>query len=286
LGRRIRRFGSPLSLLLAMSRPGGGRGSNDPALMFRRADANSDGFVDWDEFRSLVSGSSSSSSAASDFIAFLYDEADIDRDGALNRDEADYLGHLAGEFLADGSAAEDPTSGRATSLHDLSDFYRMQASVLGEYDLDGDGQVRLDEFLLVLRDAAVVVGWDAERRSGLTGWGKRTFERTDITGDGSLDASETMYTMFLLRGAVQSGLIMKVKMADVMLEQFDNDSDGALSKREIDSIASMTERSPEGANHSDMALLMQARFVEADTDGDGRLDEDETLALIDLVFSP
>ena len=237
----------------------------------------------------------------------------VDEDGDLIGEAASALmaEEESGEISPDGivDADVDATADEAVANAgesaapepQLCDFAARRASVLAQYDADGDGQLGDTEREELRQDLEDMVG--TRRARLLTRERHRAFQRVrwafDENGDNALDETERAAMVAAMEARCE-------RRRQAVLAQFDADADGQLSQTERDAFkaevrarfqarraALLAEYDANGDNRLGEAELRQLRadkvaafqarrqavLAQYDTDGNGRLSVEEALPL-------
>mmetsp|Transcript_62117 Transcript_62117/g.171796 ORF Transcript_62117/g.171796 Transcript_62117/m.171796 type:complete len:249 (-) Transcript_62117:149-895(-) len=183
-----------------------------------------------------------------DTVGALYEASDIDGNGVLSGVEiefAELLSRMHGEL------------GQAHAV----EFHKY-------LDEDQDGSVDPAEFRRIAGRGA--------RSEGLEAALALLFRDADVDGDGGLTVLECQYAT--LRFIDDTGIFAASVPKDVH-----KSSTFAISKEEL--AAGIEAHAQDQSPEAELLRRALAGFDFADVNGDGRLDEDEAKALLDVIFA-
>lgn len=275
-------------LTLGLSSSGGNFTKQDIDTLFAAGDVDGDGAIDYEEFIALMCP------AASDIVEKFrakyknvndvkaaFKRFDRNGDGALEKDE-----------LADALKS----SGESFSSIEVDAIFSLG-------DLDGDGEITLEEFMFLMSPSASSVvqrisktfkniacvkeafkaidkdgdgllskqemmqgkKFDAEEVDAI-------FELGDINGDGELDMGEFISIMYPQAVDVALQVSSTFKTIDDVKSAFkllDKDGDGSIDKKEMAS-----------SGHKFNSAQVEAIFALGDVNDDGAIDLDEFIAVM------
>merc|ERR1719410_3100056 len=261
------------------------RSIDDLKAAFRRFDVNSDGHLDRNEFRQLVSATGSGSDAE---IDTLFKKGDIDNDGKIDYQEliklmfpqsAQALQKLQQSFqsLSDVKAAfkrfDADGDGHVTKA-ELQQVMRGFSSTEVESifalgDKDQSGGIDYQEFIsLMLPNAPAMIAKLAMSFRSISNI-KESFKRFDINGDGQISRSE-----------LRNGMKMSEADLDVVFALGDLDGDGEISMGEFVLIMSPLAKNAVNRFRNCFKNIQElvSAFSRFDANGDGSISQQELSA--------
>ena len=252
---------------------------------FRRFDLNSDGHLDRNEFRQLVTSQGAGSDAE---IDTLFKKGDIDNDGKIDYQEliklmfpqsAQALQKLQKSFnsLSDVKAAfkrfDADGDGHVTKSElqqVMSGFSSTEVeSIFALGDKDQSGGIDYQEFIsLMLPNAPAIIsklGMSFRSISNI----KESFKRFDVNGDGQISRSE-----------LKNGMKMSDGDLDVVFALGDLDGDGEISMGEFVLIMSPLAKNAVNRFRNCFKNIQElvTAFARFDANGDGSISQQELVA--------
>merc|ERR1719438_269658 len=230
----------------AAAAPSGGslqfRSIDEVKNAFRRFDVNSDGHLDRNEFRQLVSSITSGSDAE---IDTLFKKGDIDNDGKIDYQELIRL------MFPQSAVTLQKLQQSFRSLNDVKAAFKR-------FDADGDGHITKSELQQVMN------GFSASEVESI-------FALGDKDSSGGIDYQEFIALMLPNAPATISKLAMSFRSVSNVKEsfkKFDANGDGAISRSELKN----------GMKVSDAELDIV--FALGDLDGDGEISMSEFVLIM------
>ena len=261
------------------------RSIDDLKVAFRRFDVNSDGHLDRNEFKQLVSATGSGSDAQ---VEELFRRGDIDNDGKIDYQEliklmfpqsAQALQKLQQSFqsLSDVKAAfkrfDADGDGHVTKA-ELQQVMRGFSSTEVESifalgDKDQSGGIDYQEFIsLMLPNAPAMIAKLAMSFRSISNI-KESFKKFDINGDGQISRSE-----------LKNGMKMSEADLDVVFALGDLDGDGEISMGEFVLIMSPLAKNAVNRFRNCFKNIQElvSAFSRFDANGDGSISQQELSA--------
>ena len=209
---------------------------------FRRFDVNSDGHLDRNEFRQLVSSISSGSDAD---IDTLFKKGDVDNDGKIDYQELIRL------MFPQSAVTLQKLQQSFKSLNDVKSAFKR-------FDADGDGHITKSELQQVMN------GFSAGEVESI-------FALGDKDSSGGIDYQEFIALMLPNAPATISKLAMSFRSVSNIKEsfkKFDANGDGAISRAELKNAMKISD------NELDIV------FALGDLDGDGEISMSEFVLIM------
>mmetsp|Transcript_114299 Transcript_114299/g.202584 ORF Transcript_114299/g.202584 Transcript_114299/m.202584 type:complete len:1151 (-) Transcript_114299:104-3556(-) len=218
-------------------------------------DANKDGKISLKELRDSADVNSIKDDFEGWQSGFL--EADVDKDG-----------HLTIKELA--SLLNKVSRQDQHKLVEDSEWI-VAESIMDGFDTNKDGHMSMKELLNR-------VGNDAEVQAAFKGW-QTGFLDADANGDGLLSIDELAFLLKHVSRQDQHKLVeeSEVSVAGSIMDGFDTNKDGKISMKEL------LNRVGDNAEVEAAFKGWQAGFLNADSDGDGYLSEEELASLLSQV---
>mmetsp|Transcript_63442 Transcript_63442/g.175473 ORF Transcript_63442/g.175473 Transcript_63442/m.175473 type:complete len:270 (-) Transcript_63442:83-892(-) len=246
--------------------------------MLERMDTDRDGIVDREEYmvstRDALNADGKANKDARrsiyEFVGQVYQHCDLDGDGVLSEREVEF-----GQFLVGSEVAAARQAGGQKLPEEESDFGASLAlGVLRQLDSNVDGRIDVEEFFDAFRAALTGWSWNEEdfEHPAMQVVMRRMFDKADVRSDGFLNSREVQYAVYLLDQFAVAELVSSI------FRDLDLNGNRRIETRELEETLERLRQMRIPMQNSILSIIDE-KFSEFDTDGDGALDETETRSL-------